>query len=296
MITTFPSFTKLELSHKEEIQSLTWGFDPYSDFNFTSLFCWNTNNSTEISMLNGNLVIKMPDYITGKPIYSIIGDKRIDDSLNSLLQTSPTLSLVPQVAVDHIESKDRFIIAEDRDNFDYVYSLEKQSDFNGHEFKYKRKRVGRFLRTNYEDLRINKIRFSLSTDRDLVKSAFRDWANDRSRNDAEIDHEKKAINKLLDNCNELELMGIKVIMGDKTVGFSINEVVQKDYAICHFQKAIVSYDHLDVFISNVVAKELKHFGCKYVNWEQDLGIPGLRESKTSYSYDFFLKKYSVRLR
>ncbi len=295
MITTFPSFTKLELSHKEEIQSLTWGFDPYSDFNFTSLFCWNTDNSTEISILNGSLVIKMPDYITGKPIYSIIGDKHIDDSLNSLLQISPSLSLVPQVVVDHIESKDRFIIAADRDQFDYIYEINSQSTLAGGKLKGKRNKVNKFTRSFEHHISLSKLRFN-GSDVEKVNKMFNLWANKKQKNCEDTERESKAIARLMDEAGMFNLTGVLVYINNDLMGFSINEVVQKDYAICHFQKALLDFENVDIFLSNLVAKELKHFGCKYVNWEQDLGIPGLRESKTSYSYDFFLKKYSVRLR
>jgi hypothetical protein len=88
-------------------------------------------------------------------------------------------------------------------------------------------------------------------------------------------------------------MGLLVSIDDKPVGFSLCEAVNKDYAICRFHKSVLNYKHLDAFFSNLVAIELKHLGSKYLSWEQDLGVEGLREFKSSYKPIKFLKKYTI---
>jgi hypothetical protein len=88
-------------------------------------------------------------------------------------------------------------------------------------------------------------------------------------------------------------MGVALYLDGVCVGFSVNEVLDDTYVLCHFQKAVLDFENVDVFLSNVVAKEAMHFGCHYINWEQDLGIPGLRELKQSYKPDLFLKKYTI---
>ncbi len=54
MIPEFPNFKKLELSDREEVESVTNKFPPYSDFNFTSMWCWDINEDMRLSKLNGN--------------------------------------------------------------------------------------------------------------------------------------------------------------------------------------------------------------------------------------------------
>ena len=44
------------------------------------------------------------------------------------------------------------------------------------------------------------------------------------------------------------------------------------------------------------AKILDLRGVKYFNWEQDLGLPGLRKSKEKYHPSFFFKKFIVGLK
>ncbi len=293
MIKQFPQFSAIGIDDKEEIEEFCSNFPPYSDFNFTSIFCWDTDNSAEAAFLDGNLAIKLPDYITGKPIYSLLGENSIDESLRKLLAISPALSLIPEVTVQHIVHKESFVVAEDCDNNDYIYELKDLVDLPGKKYKVKRNKANNFMRNYVDKLRLKNIQFTNPNDHREAEQVFMRWAKQRERSEIDIKNELLAIKKLLEYSHLLNLTGILVYIDGECVGFSINEIIDKDYAICHFQKAILAYEHLDVFISQLVAKELIHFGCRYVNWEQDLGIPGLRNLKSSYQQYNFLKKYEV---
>ncbi len=295
MIAKFPELTKLGINHQKEVQTYTDKFEPYSDFNFTSLFCWNVDGSTEISDLNENLVIKLPDYLTGEPVYSLIGDQKIDESLNALLEITRKINLVPELVIEHISKVADLQIEKDRDQFDYIYHIVGQADMSGGHFKVKRNKVSKFFRTYGDDLILKKINFKNEETKQEIIKTFNDWTVNKEKKDDDFHREKKALQQLLDYSPQLHgLVGIQVFIDGTCIGFSINELVQKDFAICHFQKAILDFAHVDVFLSNIVAKELKHYGCKYINWEQDLGIPGLRELKESYLNESFLTKYTIK--
>lgn len=293
MIANYPNFTKLDIGIQKEVQGLTSQFDPYSDFNFTSLFSWNTDDTAEVSLLNNNLVIKLPDYITGSPVMSILGKNHIDESLAILLEANARLKLVPQVVVENIRETGRFKIEEDRDQFDYVYSVRKVADLDGSLFRSKRKRISSFLKNYTESMDLRKINFNDISHREEVINHFTSWAKTRNRSEDETKNERSALERLLINSSHFNLIGLKIYIDKKCVGFSINEVVQKDYSVCHFQKATLAFEFIDIFLSNLVAKELKHFGTEHINWEQDLGVPGLRTLKESYLPEFFLKKYTI---
>lgn len=296
MITQYPEFTKLSIDLKPEIKQITSSYAPYSDFDFTSLFCWDTNDSTGVSLLNQNLVIRLPDYLTGETVISILGEHLMDESITKLLSDGHSLHLIPEISVAALKHPDLFIVTEDRDNFDYIYELKALVDLSGKKYKLKRNKANNFMRSYEESLDLKKIRFGVSDDLLLAKEVFMKWAKERQRSPLDIDNEYTAIARALDFASQLNLMGVLVYINDLCVGFSINEIIDEKYAICHFQKAILEYEHLDVFISNLVAKELFHYGCTYVNWEQDLGIEGLRQLKSSYQNYGYLKKYTVETR
>lgn len=296
MINKYPNFSKLDLSHKNEIEKFTSQFEPYSDFNFTSLFCWNTDDSTKISILNNNLIIKLPDYVNSKPIFSILGKTDIDKSLDTLLHKTTELKMVPEIVITSITNQQPYVLTIDRDQFDYIYPLKQQAVMQGKHNKVKRNKVNKFMRLYDNELVLKRVNLKNALVHKEIINTFYKWKKQRNRDDKEINNEYKALDKLLRNASDLNLICYQVFINHTCVGFSINELLNNDYAICHFQKSILDFEHIDVFLSNLVAKELCHYDCKYINWEQDLGIPGLRKMKQSYLQEFFLKKYTVCLK
>ena len=286
-------FKKLSISDKSLVESVTAKFEPYSDFNFISLLSWD-DGTTEICTLNDNLVIKIADYITGKPVYSILGTNKVDESLETLLSLTKELKLVPEVVAQSCVDRGRFHIIEDRDNFDYIYAVDTLVSLAGKGFKDKRNRISRFLRNTDDKVHIKEVDLSDKATKDSLETVFLKWAQEKDKEDHETQNENDAIKKLLDNVRFFSLIGLQVNIGGQIVGFSINELTTRAFAICHFQKSILSYTNVDIFLTNIVAKELEKKGCKYVNWEQDLGLPGLKQLKMSYKPDHFLKKYTIR--
>ncbi len=79
------------------------------------------------------------------------------------------------------------------------------------------------------------------------------------------------------------------------LGFTMYEIISNNYAISHFAKADKKHHAAICDLLNwEEAKILHSQGIKYFNWEQDLGIPGLRYSKEKYKPAFFLKKFILK--
>jgi hypothetical protein len=78
------------------------------------------------------------------------------------------------------------------------------------------------------------------------------------------------------------------------VAYSIYEI-RDDYAIGHFEKALKEHNGLYDYLKHTTAKELHEKGVKYINYEQDLGIVGLRQTKLLLHPEHYLKKYSISL-
>lgn len=293
MIATFPNFDNLELSHKDPIRNITEKYDPYSDFNFTSLYCWNLNNSTAVSTLNNNLIIRLADYLTGDVIHSLLGETKIDESLSELLKHDYSLKLVPETVIKHINQKQHFKIIEDPDNFDYIYSLRSQSELAGKTYKGKRKKNNSFIKNFGADLQTVKLIFGNKSHAKTTLEIFDKWSTEKLLDATATAAERNAIERLLNARMSKKLMGIIIFIENNAVGFSINEVISADYAICHFQKTLPIYKGIDTFLTILTSKELRHFDCEYVNWEQDLGVSGLKQFKLNFKPDKFLKKYTV---
>lgn len=295
MIKKFPAFTTIDTSHRVEVEAITSKFEPYSDFNFISLFCWNTDGSAEISTLNGNLVIKLLDYITGKPIYSLVGSQKIDESLKVLLAHVDKLQLVPEAVIKLIKNKTWFEIEEDANNHDYIYSVHEHAHLPGKKFRGKKKKSRRFERIHSQRYQIREVNLTDKEAADKVIAIFDRWASSKNKDGQDVKSEKEAITRLLQHSPNLNTVGLMITVDEQPAGFSIHELVGKNYAICHFHKTIPRYGNIDVFLSSAASKDLMARGRTFVNWEQDLGLAGLRKSKSSYHPVQLLKKYTIRL-
>jgi len=293
----FPAFKPLELEDRLQLIPFLSKFEPYSDFNFTSLYCWSGPGESEISCLNENLVMRMPDYMDGHKIYSILGDNEIDESLLELLAHTDKLNLVPQVVVDCIRKEEDFLLAENPDNHDYIYELEQLGTLTGQPYKKLRNKTNKFL-VDHEGHKVEII-ITSAIDPELaqiIKDIDHLWSVEFTRESGDIRSEKQALYKLLENANRFNLFIVTLKINDVMKAFSINELLSDNYAICHFEKALKSHhNYIATFLVHEVAKCLMKHGAKLVNWEQNLGLEGLRKSKESYRPVKYLKKYDVAL-
>ena len=74
--------------------------------------------------------------------------------------------------------------------------------------------------------------------------------------------------------------------------FALGERLNKSTAVWHFEKALPEINGLSQLVNQWFAKEcLAEF--EFVNREQDLGIPGLRQAKESYYPDHLVEKMTV---
>lgn len=301
MIPKFPQFKLLEFSDREEIQKFTNKFSPSSDFNFTSMWCWNIDNKMKVSNLNENLVVYFQDYTTGKPFYSFIGDNKINETIKSLFDLSEMEGIRPQLKLIHneihsnIESVSEYRLLPDPDNFDYVYDTKGLAECVGGKYETLRNLINRFKK--HSDIKITEISGPLNLIGDHLMELDKKWIDKKSitNNINDFINETKALKRILDIKND-NLLTVCIFEKDKLIAFCISELLNNsDYAISHFAKADVSFPGIYAFLLNQNCKFLVKRNKKYLNYEQDLGLPHLRYSKTSFRPISFIKKHIIEI-
>lgn len=299
MIPKFPKFRPLQFSDKDFFYEYTSQFLPYSDFNFVSLWSYD-DDDTYVSMLNDNLVIKMADYTTGEPLFTYLGGNMPVKTIESIFELEKEeglkqkLEMVPEVNIEGQgdEFEKCFQITEDRNNFDYVFSVKKLANLKGRKLKTQRVMVNKFKRMAL-DYKLKKIDLSNSKIQQEVRGVVYVWSKQKNKTEEETETEAKAINKLLLYARDLSLFSIGLYIENKMVGFFISEILNNKYAMGHFRKADKEYSGIFQYIDNEEAKYLEKEGVEYFNYEQDLGDEGMRKAKMSYKPEFFLKKYII---
>lgn len=301
MLITYPKFKKLSIEDRNIFSEITQSFPPYSDFNFTSLWSYNTKDDCEFSFLHNNLVIKYKDYLTDQPFFSFLGNKNVKATIEELIaraekeNVSSTLMLVPESNIIHeIESLRKFFsIEEDINNHDYILSVEKIAELKGNKYDAHRNLIKRFKNT-YPNYWITNLDLSDTSIRTKIQNLYVALNNNKNLQET-AGNELKAICKLFDIFTYFNIRTIGVYIDDKLVAFSIEEILPDNtYAISHFGKADTSYIGIYKFLENENAKDLLKRGCEYLNYEQDLGIPDLRTTKKLWRPTSYLKKYIIR--
>lgn len=301
----FPEFIPLASIDRAAYEALIGGFEPYSDFGYTSLYVWGRDGDHYVAQLHGNLVLSMRDYMTGEKTLSFIGDSEIDASVRTLLdfvnsndEYAKELRYVPEVAAILI-SDEKVQVKEDEDNHDYILSTEHFVTLQGPKAAGTRRKLSQFQRSYGDTAGIKELNLRDKAIQHDIKRLAYEWAFMGTEGSVTAHEEIAAINRLLKDIDSLNEDGIIHCLGlyvaDRMEGFCVYET-RTDFAIVHFIKGNVKlHGATDYVMVNTMRNIYHKHGIAKVNHEQDLGIEGLRAAKRRYCPQGFLKKYSVSL-
>ncbi len=299
MIPEFPKFKKLELADKKDVEKFTSKYPPYSDFNFTNMWSWDTRKKMSVSQLNKNLVVLFDDYVSNEPFLSFIGKNKVLETVVKLLQFSKkrfktnVLKLIPEEIVYALKElkKIGLKVKSDRDSYDYVYSVSHLANMHNWPGHGSSKRIRQFTKKHpnhvVEQCPVGKIK------KEEYLALFKKWAESKKIEDHFNLNEYKALERFLQIENKkIEVVSVRI--DSVLVGFTLYELLPNNGAISHFLKADNCYHSgINDILSWEEAKHLFRKGVTYYNWEQDLGIPGLRFSKEKYSPSLLMKKFTI---
>ncbi len=298
MLPKFPLLKKVEINDFQDVEKFTHKFPPYNDFEFASLWTYDTKGQNEIGTLNDNLVIKIQDFLSGDLFYSFIGTAMVDKTIATLLESckkeglEEKLYLVPEINVKEIKDNSNINVVIDLDNSDYILSIDELSSLTGKKYYDKRNLVNRFQK-NYPEHKVEMLDLDSSKIQNELLELFLKWEKNKKKKKEDTEIELIAIKKLFAILNLLHVYGLGVYVNGQLVGFTTYHKIDNDYAIMTFEKGDITCEGIYSYLNHKTAIHLKELGCKYLNYEQDLGIPGLKKAKQLWRPVFFLNKYSI---
>jgi hypothetical protein len=198
------------------------------------------------------------------------------------------------VSVEQLSHMDKleinFYSNEDRDNFDYLYSVKSLSTLAGKKLDGKRNHVNKFKKLynyKYEELSDS----NLKDCKDILEkwSIQRNYAEQSS-----LIVERKANYDVLEHYNELKLKGAVIKVNGVSEAFTVGEQLNRNTVVVHIEKANSDIHGLYPLINQQFLINQWSY-MEYVNREQDLGIEGLGHAKLSYNPVDFVKKFNVEL-
>lgn len=174
-------------------------------------------------------------------------------------------------------------------DFDYLYETERLATLPGPLFHSKRNHIASFSRRfnwTFEPLEDANV--------DDVLSVSHAWCAEKGGcEDAGLLSERCAIRRLIENRNQLTVSGGLIRVEGEPVAFTLGSPINDEVFDIHVEKALGIYADAYAVINREFAKTL--IGYRYVNRENDMGIPGLRRAKESYRPAILLKKYVCEL-
>jgi hypothetical protein len=255
------------------------------EMNFPNILIWKDSERPRYTILNGNLCLLVEP--TFEPAYFLppAGGNEVERTIEACLSRAPRLSRLPEDFVQKYGAP--FRVEEDRDNFDYVYLREDLAELKGKKFDGKRNRIRKFESTF--DHAYDGFRKEHSDD---CRRLLLQWFEEKGNGDPYMKAEKEAILEALAHFDELPLKGAVVKVGGRVEAFTIGTPLTGDTAVIQIEIANPAFPGLAQWINReFVRREWSAF--RFVNREQDLGVPGLRKAKLSYQPDHLVKKYNL---
>jgi hypothetical protein len=187
--------------------------------------------------------------------------------------------------------EDEFAIEPDRDHWDYVYLVQDLIELRGNRYHRKRNHIEQFT-SKYE------FRY-LPLEPDLVSQCaeLQDRWCDEKHCDmvATLRAEGRAIKQVLASLEALEVRGGCIAVDGRVEAFTLGELLNPETVVIHIEKANAAYHGLYQVINQQFLEQTWP-QVRYVNREQDLGVPGLRRAKESYHPHHMVEKFTVKLR
>lgn len=225
-----------------------------------------------------------------------MGKNRVDETTQKLLNLSRKeglihkLRLVPEDSINNL-NKLNYCIIEDRDSFDYIYNAVDLYHCNGKRFEAQRNLLNRFCK-KYSNFEIKLLPINFAKKEILqLSEEWRINKMDRSNQD-EFKNVTKSLARIF-HLSDKNLFVICVFHENRLIAYAIDEMLDSDYALCHFAKADTKFSGVYSFLMKQNCESLLTLGKKFLNYEQDLGLSNLRCSKNAFRPIQFLKKFSI---
>lgn len=265
-----------------------------SEYTFTNLLIWGDGGNLKIAEENDTLFLFW-DYGVGKPFmfapltrdpgadYKLALDKAAEHCRSMGIE--PVFKGISCNIAKAFEKCEGYEMKPDRDNYDYIYSMESLRDLAGKKLHGKRNHINRFMSeygNTFEYVNIDKSML------DECLELYDEWLE--GTDDPSAAYEKNAIRTIISNMDELNVKGAGIRIGGRLAAYTFGERIDGSMAVVHIEKADKDIQGLYTVINNLFIKnELSDM--ELINREEDMGLEGLRKAKLSYNPVGFIEKF-----
>ncbi|MBQ8518440.1 MAG: GNAT family N-acetyltransferase [Agathobacter sp.] len=291
-------FRTIELKDKSRYNAYLYQGTPRGcEFSFSNLFMWGLQGITELH--NHMVLYSRYDRHCFYPFPIGARDKKA--VLDAIFADAKERGICPCLTGLNEEAKstletlypNQFYFHADRNNYDYVYDINDLADLKGRKLHRKRNHLKHFKKM-HPDYVVTPI---TPENMDKVRAFVAEWYKLKLEDnpDGDYRHEQAAFEKVFTHYSDLEMDGLLLEEHGEVLGFTMASQMSPDTYDVHFEKARGNIDGAYTTINSEFANYIrnKHPHIKYLDREEDMGIPGLRKAKMSYFPHHLVKKYKA---
>ena len=279
------AFHQLTLSDREAMQAVTLPSGRRNcNYTFANLVGWQFWYDTEVCVLENAVVLRYT--LDGQRAYMVCTSEALsseliealfDDSNGDLTLMGLEDSQVAQLQTSHL-----FSVEPDRDQYDYIYRRTDLATLHGKHLDAKRNHINRF-RAEHPDFEYRPL---TPESFDECRRLTEIWQEDKAASDT-IDAEHRVMETIFSNWNALGMTGGSIFVDGRMVAFTYGSAVTTDTLDVCVEKADRHVEGAFAIINQQFAEHLPEQYI-YLNREEDMGIPGLRQAKLSYHPEILL--------
>jgi hypothetical protein len=299
----FPTFRKATLADHKAYEILYRQFEPYSDFSFNNLWIWfNHTGGLAFSEHNGNLILRLDDpFSGGVSEYTILGKNDCASTIRRVLEWQKAealeqkLVMVPEEVIRplaNISTPDLSIV-EDPNNHDYIYNTHIMHEAQGHQYAGLRRSISLFKRLYGDHIEYRDIDLGPLEQRVFLINHIHRWET-TYRQDLQSQLEGTALNIYLQAVEELSVKCFAIFIHGELASFVLYHFIpQGSYGMLNHIKCNYEFKHISDFTMHAFIVRLDELGLEFENFEQDLGLAGLRTYKQSLRPYKLLKRFTI---
>lgn len=288
-------FERLTLERKADLERYLMNCGQRGcEYSFVNLFLWGRQTAAEVA---GYLVLF--SHFNGHSVYPFpVGQGDIRPVLDAIIADSRERGIpcrftsLNQADMELLEAfyPGKFRFRCDRSDFDYVYNIDDLADLRGKKFQQKRNHLNRFEENNPDHRAEPITRENMEAAAQVIETWYR--SKQESGPEMDLGLEQVALRRAFEHFDELGLEGLILYAGGEPVAVTVGSRLSGDTFDVHFEKARDDIQGAYGAINRAFARYLreKYPQLRYLNREDDLGLPGLRKAKLSYNPAFLVEK------
>ncbi|MFA4843899.1 MAG: phosphatidylglycerol lysyltransferase domain-containing protein [Candidatus Margulisiibacteriota bacterium] len=295
MIPTFPEFKRLTQNDRLWVAKHLKHLPRHvCELTLGNLFIWEEFDRPQATCLNGNICLLITPPVEPPYFLEPLGREKLVETITTCLERGFRVSRISEDCAALLPSE-KFELAELRSQFDYIYLRSDLAGLKGKKYDGKRNHIKRF-RARHPEYIFEPLQRS---DKASTLALFEQWFKLREESKffprLAYVSQKTAINNAFKWFQELHLFGCALRLEGKLLGFTLASELNPEMVSLHFMYGDPAYPGISQVMLWEAANKC-YSGYKFLNLEQDLGIPGLRSAKLSWQPVKLEKKFEVKLK